>query len=88
MLKYFTQIYTVEEFIRSAKRSHKQEMPIQCCPMLDSPILSPSVKIFRSFRFLGAFAEFRKANIRFMSVCLSAWNNSARTGQISTKFDI
>jgi hypothetical protein len=43
LLKHFTQIYTVEEFIRFAKRSHKQDRPIQCRRMLDSSILSPSV---------------------------------------------
>ena len=42
--------------------------------------------------FLGAFAKFRKATISFvMSVCpsvyLSAWNNSAPTGQIFIEFD-
>jgi hypothetical protein len=33
---------------------------------------------------LGAFAKLRKATLRFimMSVCLSAWNNSAPTGGI------
>jgi hypothetical protein len=39
--------------------------------------------------FLGAFAKFRKATISFvMSVCLSAWNNSAPTRQILMKLDI
>jgi hypothetical protein len=32
--------------------------------------------------FVGAFAKLRKATIRFMSVRLSAWNNSAPTGWI------
>jgi hypothetical protein len=39
--------------------------------------------------FLGAFAKLRKAIISFvMSVCPSAWNNSAPTGWIFMKFDI
>jgi hypothetical protein len=38
---------------------------------------------------LGAFAKLRKVTINFfMSVCLSEWNNSARTGQILIKFYI
>jgi hypothetical protein len=39
--------------------------------------------------FLGALAKLRKAAISFvMSVCPSAWNNSASTGRIFVKFDI
>jgi hypothetical protein len=39
--------------------------------------------------FLVAFAKLRNATISFfMSVCLSAWNNSASTGQILMKLDI
>ena len=43
--------------------------------------------------FLGAFAKLRKATINFvrsvcLSVCLSAWNSSAPTWRIFTKFDI
>ena len=38
---------------------------------------------------LGAFAELQKATISFvMSVCPSAWNNSAPTGRSLMKFDI
>ena len=38
---------------------------------------------------LGVFAKLRKATVNFlMSVCLSAWNNSAVTGQILMTFDI
>ena len=37
---------------------------------------------------LGAFAKLQKATIIFvMSVSLSAWNNSAPTGQIFMEFD-
>jgi hypothetical protein len=36
----------------------------------------------------GAFAKLRKATVSFMSVDLSAWNNSAATGRIFMKFDI
>ena len=40
-------------------------------------------------KFVGAFANFRKATVSFvMSVCQSAWNNSAPTGRILVKFDI
>ena len=39
--------------------------------------------------FLGAFAKLRKATISFViSVCLSAWKNSAPIGRIFMKFDI
>ena len=39
--------------------------------------------------FLGAFAKFLKETISFvMSVCPSAWNNSAPTGRIFMKLDI
>jgi hypothetical protein len=39
--------------------------------------------------FLDAFAKLRKAAINFVvSVRLSAWNNSAPTGRIFTKFYI
>jgi len=38
--------------------------------------------------FLGAFTKLRKAAISFMSVRPSAWNNSAPTGRIFTKFNI
>jgi hypothetical protein len=39
--------------------------------------------------FLGAFANLRKATDSFvMSVCPSAWNNSAFTGRVLSKFDI
>ena len=39
--------------------------------------------------FLDAFAKLRKATIgSVMSVCPSAWNNSAPTGRIFMKFDI
>ena len=42
-----------------------------------------------SFTFYGAFAKLRRAIISFfMSVCPSAWNNPAPTGQILMKFDI
>jgi hypothetical protein len=41
---------------------------------------------------LGAFAELRKAAVGFvmsicLSVCLSAWNNSAPDNQIFVKFN-
>jgi hypothetical protein len=37
---------------------------------------------------LGMFTNLQRATISFiMSVCLSAWNNSAPTGQIFMKFD-
>jgi hypothetical protein len=40
------------------------------------------------FRFLGAFAKFRKATISLaLSVCPPEWNNSAPTGRIFMKFD-
>jgi hypothetical protein len=38
--------------------------------------------------FLGAFAKLQKATIIIMSVCLSAWDNSAPTGRIFVKFDV
>jgi len=38
--------------------------------------------------FLDAFAKLRKATISFMSVRLSAWDNSGPNGRIFTKFDI
>jgi hypothetical protein len=39
--------------------------------------------------FLGAFENLRKATLSFvMSVCPSAWNNSAPTGRIFVKFSI
>jgi predicted nucleic acid-binding Zn ribbon protein len=44
--------------------------------------------LLRHIRFLGAFPKLRKAAISFMSVCLSAWNNSAFTGRIFVKFGI
>jgi hypothetical protein len=41
------------------------------------------------FTLLGAFPKLSKATISFvMSVCLSAWNNSAPTRCSSIKFDI
>jgi hypothetical protein len=41
------------------------------------------------FKFLGAFAKFRKATISFvLSVRPSTWKNSAPTGRIFMKFDI
>ena len=41
------------------------------------------------FVCLGAFAKLRKAAMRFVvSVCLSAWNNSAPTWRNFIKFDI
>jgi len=51
------------------------------------------VCVFQNFQkictFLGAFAKLLKATFSFaMSVCLSAWNNSAATGRIFMKFDI
>jgi hypothetical protein len=44
-------------------------------------------------RFLGAFAELRKATVSFVtsfcpSICLSAWNNTAPSGRIFMKFYI
>jgi hypothetical protein len=39
-------------------------------------------------RFLGAFANVRKATVSFvMCVCPSEWNNSSCTGRIFMKFD-
>jgi len=38
--------------------------------------------------FVGAFAKLRKVTIRFMSVRLSAWNNSAPIGWGFLKTDI
>jgi hypothetical protein len=40
------------------------------------------------FSFLGAYAKLRKATVSFMSVRLSAWNNSAPTRRIFMKFYI
>jgi thiamine phosphate synthase YjbQ (UPF0047 family) len=40
------------------------------------------------FFFVGAFAKLRKATINFMSVRLSAWNNSAPTKPIFMKIYI
>jgi len=41
------------------------------------------------FRFLGAFAKFRKATISFaLSAGSPEWNNSAPTGRFFMKFDI
>jgi hypothetical protein len=38
---------------------------------------------------LGAFTNLRKATASIvMSVCLSAWNNSAPSGRILMKFDV
>ena len=57
--------------------------PCRICFVLfdiDEPIPIP---------FLGAFAQLLKATISVvMSVCPSAWNNSATTGRILVKFDI
>jgi len=40
-------------------------------------------------KFLGMIAKLQELTINFvMSVYLSAWNNSAPTGQIFMKFDI
>jgi hypothetical protein len=40
-------------------------------------------------KFLGMFTKLQESTIIFgMSVHLSAWNNSAPTGQIFMKFDI
>ena len=39
-------------------------------------------------QFSDAFSKLLKATVSFMSVCLSAWNNSAPTGRIFMKFDI
>ena len=40
-------------------------------------------------RLLGAFAELRKTTSIFvMSVCPSAWYNSAPTGRVFMRFDI
>ena len=39
--------------------------------------------------FLGTFAELRKDTVSFvMSVCPSAWNNSAPIGRIFMKFEV
>ena len=51
-----------------------------------------SIKTEESFlvmpKLLDAFSKLRKATIGVvMSVCLSAWNNSAPTGRIFMKFD-
>jgi hypothetical protein len=38
--------------------------------------------------FIGTFAKLKKASVRFVvSVCLSAWNNSAPTGWSFMKTD-
>ena len=48
-----------------------------------------SVVLLKAAVFLGAFAKLRLATISFvMSVCLSAWNNSAPTGRSFTTFDV
>ena len=50
-----------------------------------------SRQIYTDFRetFLGAFASLRKASDSFfISVRLSAYNNSAPTGRIFMKFDV
>ena len=40
-----------------------------------------------AFTILGAFAKLRKVSISIVkSVCLSAWNKLALTGQICTQF--
>ena len=45
--------------------------------------------VFLRIPSLGAFAKLGKATICFdMSVCPSAWKNSAPTGRIFIKFDI
>jgi hypothetical protein len=40
------------------------------------------------FQFLGTFTNLRKETTSFMSVCPSAWNNSAPTGRIFMKFHV
>jgi hypothetical protein len=51
------------------------------------PVLTTRQK--NSFLFFRCVAKLRKANISFvMSVCSSAWNNSAPTGRIFMKFGI
>ena len=45
--------------------------------------------IIRNCFLFNEFANLRKTTISFvMSVCLSAWNNSAPTGRIVMKSDI
>ena len=40
----------------------------------------------QNVEFLDAFAKLRKATTSFMSARLSAWNNSAPIGQVSSFF--
>jgi hypothetical protein len=51
--------------------------------------ISRLTKLFLGYQFVGVFATWRNANIRFvMSVYPSALNNLAHTGRIFRKFDI
>jgi hypothetical protein len=55
----------------------------------NAPFLQSLVGGFLFCLFLGTFAKFRKAAVSFvMSVCLSARNYSAPTGQTFVKVDI
>jgi hypothetical protein len=67
-----------------------RERNLCCCAwyQVDASIMDINVNYIR---FLGAFAKLRKAAISFVmsvSVCPSAWNNSAPTGRIFMKFEI
>jgi hypothetical protein len=71
--------------------------PVQFCIGIDLPftlLLGTRCVLYEmGAEFLGAFAKVRKATISFVIsvrpfVRLSAWNNSAPTGQIFMKFGI
>jgi len=50
---------------------------------------SSALEVVESEWFLGTFANLRTATLSVvMSVCPSAWNNSAPNGRIFMKFDI
>jgi len=70
------------------QQSTRRNMPERQSHVLAiAPKISPRPQLHKSF--LGAFAKLRKATINFvMSVCPSAWNNSAPTGRVFVKFDI
>jgi hypothetical protein len=56
---------------------------------LTQKVNCPSIACCRNvISFLGAFARLRKATTSFMSVRLSAWNNSTPTRRIFVKLDI
>jgi hypothetical protein len=83
-------VFTRQQWLRERASVLRYTMYIACLLSYLLFYFQKFIFSFNVYLFAYILPEMysTQATIRFMSVCLSAWNNSAPTGQIFIKFDI